>query len=90
MILRPYWLMLKLLGIGVMNFYAVHWALYCLNQDSDAWVLSGITILVLLISTDFLIVFKWLKRTITRLINSELTHDKQSHKQTPPDAGTKP
>lgn len=89
MILRPYWLALRLLGIVVLNYYALHWAFYCLNQDSDLWVLSGITVLVLLVSTDFLVCTRLLKRTIVRFINSELTNDKYENKQTTPRAGTK-
>jgi hypothetical protein len=88
-ILRPYWLVLKLLGIVVLNYYALHWAFYCLNQDSDAWVLSGITVLVLLISADFGVFLRWFKRTATRIINSELVNDKHENKQTPTGTGDK-
>lgn len=72
MILKPYWLVLKLLGIVVINYYAVHLALYCLNMDKDYGVVAGIAALVLLVTTDFLIFYRWLKRVITRIINSEL------------------
>lgn len=87
LIRRTYWLVLKLLVVGVVNFYAVHLALYCSNQDSDAWFLSGITILVLLITTDFALLTRGITR---RYINSESISGTHENRQTPPDAGTKP
>lgn len=77
--------MLKVLGVVVINYYAVHWAFYCLNQDNDFGVLAGIIVLVLLVTTDAVIGRRLAKLFIKHCIKlyyqslETKTNDKQSN-----------